>query len=861
MKFGKNLAHLSIPEWKDYNLDYNDLKASIRDVTNDPNADLSALYQKFLANFDYLNLFVTTKSGELARKLKVSLREFQSIQYGGDQESNASRLAKLSRLQFLIMNDISAELRKLTKFILMQKIAVKKIFKKFAKHFPDEKRSKKFIASLTHVLQSNPRSFLNFDLTLVTSQLLALLEDIDKELKQLQELLHKKLIFHPLPHGQLQKTHSTTTIKTTKSSLMSATSSPENAHMDASVGNSIGHTAKFDLITKIKKNFNLLALVPKDIISRNDLSLSMDVYLNIPKLSEQSRICITYLTENCDDENPSYVISYEHTKESVVVAYTGGLRKYSYCSLPNSVVESIFTVCRTENPALKQELEALLLEQINSRALPSMANLTINSLLSSAHTPSLKLICDRTRYFIHKDLTQNNDNDDIHENFTNSPIDSIAGSDTKPLSTVDTKVYEDSYYMTFDENIYTTNSFSNKISFGTDQMDPFPFSVFNIHSNDSNLHNFETTLSTSIEGNTVVSKYKEITLKRMPVKIQIFLRNSTVQLVKKLSIFDYMRSCYFNIIPDQQNNHYSRLLSINVLKNLENMEIVNNQATVDDNIIQDKSRSLLRRQMSCKSLQEISFGKTPPLVDERSNIEANSVVSERLALKDTGIFENYRPYDESQLLYLKKYNDLENLDDEDDEDSYFVYLSFNNDLDDNLLNSLLLSFIKFKHRIRRALNAFNFHTNGPTLWRTYKEKLGERDNSMLNYDSINEDPTFFNLANDYQIQLVYDYDHVLSVVYFTLCFSGLFVSGINLGIVYGLLKLQQENRDVDVINSPWMVFMLIFGYLLSLMFSMASINLNYHRFRATPPAHSGIIWTGFFLVTATLVWTVIAIFS
>lgn len=852
MKFGKNLAHLSIPEWKDYNLDYNDLKASIRDVTNSPDSDLSHLYHKFLENFDYLNLFVTTKTGEIARKLKFSLKEFHVVQYSED--SNAVKLAKLSRLQFQIMNDISTELRKLTKFILMQKIAVKKIFKKFAKHYPDEIRSKKFISSLTHVLLSNSNSFLNFDLTKITSQLLALLEDIDAELKLLHELLHTKHIFHPLVHGNLQKVKSTATIKTARSSIVSATSSPDNAHIDVNVGNHIDHAAKFDLITKIKKNFVLLAIVPKDIISKNDLSLSMDVYLNIPKMSDSSRICITYFTENPEDETPSYVISYEHSTMSVVVAYTGGLRKYSYSCLPNSVVESIFAVCRIRDALQKQKLKADFLELVYSKSLPAMAKLTISSLLNNDHTPSLKFVCDRTRYFVHKDLTQSNDSNDIHESISASPLESIMGSDSKATSTVDTKVYEDSYYMTFDENIYTTNSIGDRITFGTDTLDSFPFSMFNIHSNDSNLHNFETTLSTTIEGNAVVSKYKEITLKKMPVKIQNLLRNSTVQLVKNLCVYDYMRSCYFNIIPGEQNNHYSRLLSINVLKNLENVEMVNHQTTVDQHIIQDKSRSLLKRQMSCKSLQE-SLGITPPLVEQHSIVE--SVASERSALKDHQFFD-YRPYDDTQLVYLQKYNDLENLDDDDDEDSYFVYLSFNNDLDDNVLNSLLLSFIKFKHRIRRAFRAFNLHANGPSLWKTYKEKLGDH---VLNYDSINEDPTFFNSANDYQIQLVYDYDHVLSVVYFTLCFSGLFISGINLGIVYGLLRLQQENRDVDVINNPLMVFMLIFGYLLSLLFSMASINLNYHRFKATPPAHSGIIWAGFLMVTATVVWTVVAIFT
>lgn len=859
MKFGKNLEHLSIAEWKVYNLDYNDLKATIRDVTRDKNLDLSTLYRKFSDNFDYLNLFVCTKLGELSRKLKVSLAEFLFIQ-NNESDSPAAKLARLSLLHYLMINEISTDLRKLTKFILVQKIALKKIFKKLAKHYPDPKKSKAFISSLSTMLHSNPSSFVNFDLSFLTTKLLLLLEELDRELKMLHDLLHRKFVYHPLPHGNLRKNHSVATLKTT-TSLASATSSPENVHIDAHVDNSIDQAAKFDLITNLKKNFVLLALMPKDIISRNDLSLSMDVYLNIPKLGDSSRISIIFLSENVNDETPSYVVSYENLSVSIVVAHTGGLRKYSYCCLPNSIIESILHICKTDNQALKQELEALLFDLLSSTHLPPMAKITINALLGNKHSPSLKLICDRTRYFINKDLTQLNDGDGSDEEVRSSPLDSLMGSDTKATSTVDTKIYEDSYYMTFDENIYTTNSIPNKISFGTDDMDAFPFSMFNIHTNDSNLHNFEATLSTEVDGNTVVSKYKEITLRKMPVKIQNFLRSASVQLYKNLSIYDYMRSCYLNFIPSEQNNHYSILLSINLLKILENVDIVNTQTTVDENILQYKSRNILRRQMSCKSLQDLSLGRTPPLVepDQQSIFEAESVFSEHLMAKDTKTSEMHRPID-VLAGYHQKFNDLENLDEEDDEeDSYFVYLTFNNDLDDNLLNNILLSFIKFKHRIRRALRAFNLHSNRPEVWKMHKEKVLRDRDTLFNYDSINEDPTFFNTANDYQIQLVYDYDHVLSVMYFAMSFSGLFIAGINLGIVYGLLKLQQENLDFNMVNNPWVDILLVFGYLFSLMFSMTSINLNFQRFRSTPLVHSAIIWACFFMVITTVLWTIIVI--
>ena len=71
MKFGENLAHLSIPEWKIYILDYNDLKAAIRDLSRDCTVTMMQLSRKFSKNFKQIDLFVMTKAGELERRLKI----------------------------------------------------------------------------------------------------------------------------------------------------------------------------------------------------------------------------------------------------------------------------------------------------------------------------------------------------------------------------------------------------------------------------------------------------------------------------------------------------------------------------------------------------------------------------------------------------------------------------------------------------------------------------------------------------------------------------------------------------------------------------------------------------------------------
>lgn len=866
MKFGKNLAHLSIPEWKVYNLDYNDLKAAIRDATNSSATDLSILYHKFTDNFDYLNLFVITKVGELARILHAARLEFDVVRTS-KTDSSVERLSRLSSLHYDVINNVSIELRKLTKFILVQKLAVKKIFKKFAKHYPDKSLSKPMISTLTHVLQSNKKSFVNMDLSHLTSELLALLRDIERELRLLHDLILRRPLSAITPYSHLKSSHSVSTIKTVNSSVFSEGTSPEDVNLDTNFDLTIDHAGKFDLITMLKKNFALHSVVPQDVAARNDLHLAIDVYLNIPKLSDPQRVSMICLTKDTEDSDPSWIISYEHSSVSVVMAHTGGLRKYSYCCIPNTMVENILAYLTSDDEEERSDLAQKVEQYLEDERLPLMTKLTLNCLLSGDLQPSLQLVCDRTRYFLHKDSTQHEDQsyrDD--DELSNSPL-TMAGPPSTVPSTVDKKVYEDSFYMTFDEKIFTTNDVPTRINFDPSNMDPFPFNRFSIFSNDSNLHNFEGSLQTTLDDKVLRNTYKAIALKRLPVKIQSFLKNTSVYLFKGFSLVDYMRSCYFNVIPNEPNNHYSRLLNINLFKNYENVEIVNNQNDVDESIIQDRARTILKRQMSCKSLQAGDFahmGQSKPSEEREAQSEYGELRKSSL-LVDVA---QYNPYDLNSVVgegaerYFQKLNNLENFEEEEEEeDSYFVYLQFNNDLEDNMLNSSILSFIKIKHRVRRAFRAFNLLDSGVPLWRALREKYGHEHEheSVLNYDSINEDATFFNTVNDYQLQLIHDYDHVLSILYFSLCFSALFISGINLGIVFSLLNLQNENTNFSVLDNPLVSVLLIFGYLFALVFILTSINLNFQRFRPSPASHSGIVWAGFTMVLVTIGWTLIEI--
>lgn len=835
MKFGKNLAHLSIPEWKLYNLDYNDLKTHIRDATQSSSPDLKALYRLFLKNFDNLNLFVGTKSGELSRKLADHRSHFRKLRT--ESTSVVAQLNSLNTLHYSIINDDSIEIKKLNKFILVQKIAVKKILKKFLKHYPDKELAQRFADSLTYTLQSNPSSFVRFDSAELTDRLLFILSEIDIAIKDLHESLLRK---GTTTSGRLIKSQSLVTIESTKNSTISGYSPPDEYLPQLNV--SIDQFAKFDLITFLKKNFAVHSLIPDDVASINDFYLSTDVYLNIPKVGISRLVSIIYMSSEPVNQDYSLIVTYKGLPNSLIVAITGGLRKYSYCCVPMAIAELILGYLTSDNEISKASCKKKIDHYLSHDSTPLATRMSIKSLMSDSIKPVFRKQLDRAQYFLHKDASCLDE-----PSPASSDNESVVAFSTENRNSllVDTRVYEDSYYMSLDTNIYTSHDVTSRITFSTEKMDPFPFNSFSIYSNDSKLHAFETTLTSEVQDNLLCTKFKQVSLKKLPLKIQNLLKVSSVHPFKNFSIYDYMRSCYCNYIPEEENNHYSKLLNINLLKYYEDVQHVQNQSMVEGSIIQDKTRTILKRQMSYKSLRasENQFSRNG---DSCSYLDLNE--RSNFGLQD------YNPYENAFEQHLKKFTDLENYNEEENEDTYIMYITNNDCLQDNFLNRLVLGFIKFKYRMKDALRTSGSSNRAYSEEVTHKLNL-VRVNQEQVYDSINDDPTFFSTSNDYQIQLQADYDYVVSWLYFTLCFNSIFISGVNIGIVVSLLQLESENTKFEILDNPVVVLLLFFGFSLALLFSMASISLNIHRFEASSFRHSGIIWSGFIVVIITVLWS------
>ncbi|CAI5758205.1 unnamed protein product [Candida verbasci] len=761
MKFGNNLQHLSIPEWKCYNLDYNELKYQIRLLTQQQqqqqlhqnsseddhqpsNSDLEDLHKLFTDNFDYINLFIQTKYGELNRKLHYFQQYFNSII--NSEISCTSFLIEIDEIYYQILN-LSIILKNLSKFIIIQKIAIKKIFKKFIKYYKYKRQGYKFIYNLKQDLIDNSQSFINFDLSKLTLKLTNFINVLQYEknkLENLPELNRKNSLF---------SIASTNNSSEYQNSILPQFTTSQNDFEQ----NPQSIESQFDLTIYLKKNFQLHALIPND--SYNDILLNFNIYLNLKTLPD-SLISYTYLTNNLINE-PAIIISIDNFNYSTIIAPIGELRKYSYCILPNEIIKIFINHLNDRN---NEEYKSKLFEFFHNSN--QLTKKTIDFIVKNNLKPNLKLFCKRKRFIIEQE-----DQEDY-------------------LGTLDSEIYT-----TNDQSIVNSiNSVSN-----FDQLDYFPQDHLCIYSNDLNLSNFEDSLITEINKDGIIEN-SHSNFKKFPSKVQSILSNSSVTLFKRLNFYQYQLSCYYNIIPNEEyiNNHYTNLLNLNLLKKFEFIDLNNHQLNQEQNIILAKSNNLIQHKLSMQSIQE----QQQPIKEENESIKSS-------------IFE-FPPNEELSI----SPNDL-----------------FNFDLENE--NKFINKLMTFKEKWFTTSKT----PENPLLYSNYST-----------YDSINEEPESYLSRNNQQIKYEIEYDQTLSYIYFTLNLVSLFLSGLQLGIIYSIFNNLNEDSQFLIIDNFGIVLILSISMIISILFCLISSNLLHYRNHKPPQFHKFIIYSGFIITVSDCLW-------
>ncbi|EMG49126.1 hypothetical protein SBY92_000454 [Candida maltosa Xu316] len=854
MKFGDNFQHLSIPQWKNYNLDYNQLKYKIKQITTHPSSssahDLSSLKNSFVDNFDYINLFIKTKFGELSRKFLTLETQFNNCLT--QQQSNYELIDDL----FYKSIELSIDIKNLSKFIILQKIAIKKIFKKFLKYYPDKSKANKLINYLKNYFLSNLNANINLnDLTLKLTNLINIIK------------------YHQSTNApQLNRSNSLFSL----SSTITNNTAPDltlPVNDTTSLNTSLNTSAQqlpnteeylFDLNLMLKKNFQLHCLINQD--STNDLIINFNLLFQLKNFKNDNLISYTYLTKDYLVDEPALILSHQPSSSSIIIAPIGGLRKYSYCILPNSIIQVLIHHLNDKsNTFYKNQLVEYF--ATNHQHTNLLTKKTIDYIIQNNLKPTLKLFCNRKRYLIELDQ-----NVEIASNLSgDQPIDK-------------------DYLITLDSNIMTTNNpdIVNDLSFKdvVEKLDLFPHNHLSISSNDIHLSNFESSLITRIDSNTnsngsglVKNLFNNNYLRCLPKKIQSLLNNHSLILFKGLNFYQYQLSCYYNIIPkgDLINNHYTNLLNLNLLKFLEN---VNNDAT-------DENKVILKKHKSSLSIQSLPINQhSKSISHSNSNSNSRSVGS---------IFDNPSQRNDDDL-------DEEDEVDADDNDS----ISLTNQQEDIYLQKLKRKSLQHHHHHLHPQQSYNFidklnqwkqrlfnhqpqpsshnppsHENPFFIHESHEDEedvpldpytkllsiyhTQQQQQNYSTYDSINDDPIPYYIQKRNTIQNEYElnYDRTLSYVYFSLNIISLFLSGIQLGIlVISMFTNTIDDYKFLIRNNLQLVIVLILAIVTSLMFNLISLNLlKFNRFNKPPYEHYVVVYTTMGISTICCLWSVVLLWG
>lgn len=807
MKFGKNLLELSIPEWKAHNLQYNHLKSQIKKAC-EGEISLVTVRDSFVSNFDSINLFVKTKYKEISRKL--DFYENSLLRILDSSDTNAVKLIKLDILLSTLV-ELSVALKKLSKFILIQKIAVKKIFKKFVKKYPDQTASAQTIYNLKLSLNRDNLSFINFSLVTLTMKLTNLINLIKFESSKLSS-----------KDGE---------DKELELELESVINSKSSLVKDCPL-------IDFDFKVLMKKNFGLSFLIPDDSSNFNEILLSLNIYLNLRRIHDDpTENSVIYLqNRNSLERKPSFIVSEKGKDISIVISHIGGLREYSYCILPNDIIEIFVKFLFDEND---MDSKDKLKEYFKDNKVTSLTKLTIDSILNNGLKPILKTYGKVLRYIL-------------------DPL------QPKSSSAFPVNNHEE-YLLTLEFDKFTTDSFKHicttKFPDNFLDLDSFPFNYLQIYTNDPSLLNFEKTILTEIkEDHLLVNKFLMNHLNKLPEPIQRLVKNNnSINLFRNFNIYQYMLSSYYNIIPLEVNNHFSNLLGLNLFKNFEDTQRFNDEMDFDTSILKNNSDKILRNQLSLNDLEvrakqaEAPSNTAPSLLKYqakqqrfRPKLMKNSSLQSMASSFNLLVFTNDKKTD--------AFDEVIEYEDNDSLRMFWDEETPQNGSSGSVSN-FVLNLLHLKSRLTTGKGFKTSETaslHNSTEFPDYNsiagsDLLGSNTNSVRSSKSIQN------------YHYYYEHDKIVSFFYLTMGFLSCFITSVEVGIVFSILKLKETNQ-FQAWDNIWFFGILLLGSCVSFLCSLIALSLITKRYTRPGWLHYGIIVFSFALICLCFVFTGLLIF-
>ncbi|KAG0669339.1 hypothetical protein C6P45_003864 [Maudiozyma exigua] len=212
MKFGTQILDKSVPQWRHNNIDYQKLKIAIKKATtesgNEENDKINLIRctNLFLEQFNSVNLFTSLKIKEISSKI-ISIENliikysqvFENPDFDVITSSESKRQIKTIHSATV---RCSKELKMLSRYLILQRIAVRKLFKKFVKYYP---KGKKEAEIYTDKLRNSEQlstgyegiSFMKLGLDpylLEISLIFDVLDDLDKKAIKCPDVIQTSLV-------------------------------------------------------------------------------------------------------------------------------------------------------------------------------------------------------------------------------------------------------------------------------------------------------------------------------------------------------------------------------------------------------------------------------------------------------------------------------------------------------------------------------------------------------------------------------------------------------------------------------------------------------------------------------------------
>ncbi|MCJ1475307.1 hypothetical protein MMC13_003969 [Lambiella insularis] len=164
MKYGQTLQQRSIPEWAAYNVDYNEIKHLIKCRTTRSHGQAISipgqghegrasaefeeeLYAELSDQHQRIDLFVRSKTGETERRLQYLLKQIlrltKQVQPTNKKPISLRRLENFAKVESEVLK-AGEEIQSLAQFVAAQRLAFRKLLKKYRKWTGSESLETRF---------------------------------------------------------------------------------------------------------------------------------------------------------------------------------------------------------------------------------------------------------------------------------------------------------------------------------------------------------------------------------------------------------------------------------------------------------------------------------------------------------------------------------------------------------------------------------------------------------------------------------------------------------------------------------------------------------------------------------------------